>query len=79
MVTRVMFQLPVSFKDVVVTFTQEEWGHLDPAQVTLYRTVTLETCDHLVYLGKAGSAHHVGFLPLRLKAATLHRGVLGLG
>ncbi|KAM5296306.1 zinc finger protein 544 isoform 4-T7 [Glossophaga mutica] len=44
-------QPPVSFKDVVVSFTHEEWGQLDTVQRTLYRDVTLETCGHLVSLG----------------------------
>lgn len=56
MVTWVMFQPPVSFKDVVVSFTREEWGQLDTVQRTLYHDVTLETCGHLVSLGKVGSA-----------------------
>ncbi|XP_016076358.1 PREDICTED: zinc finger protein 550-like [Miniopterus natalensis] len=40
-----------SFKDVALTFTREEWGHLDLDQKTLYQEVMPETCGLLVSLG----------------------------
>lgn len=57
MVTPVMFQPTVSFRDMAVTFTWEEWGHLDLAQRMVYREVALGTCSHLVSLVKAVTTH----------------------
>ncbi|XP_058537171.1 KRAB domain-containing protein 4-like isoform X1 [Ochotona princeps] len=44
-------QGPVSFKDVAVGFTQEEWQQLEPVQRRTYREVTLENYSHLVAVG----------------------------
>ncbi|XP_054553633.1 zinc finger protein 39-like [Talpa occidentalis] len=41
----------VSFEDVAVNFTWQEWRYLSEAQRTLYWDVMLETCNHLVSLG----------------------------
>ncbi|XP_055457479.1 zinc finger protein 120-like, partial [Psammomys obesus] len=49
----------VTFNDVHVKFSQEEWALLEPSQKQLYKDVMLETCENLTAIGYNWEHHKI--------------------
>ncbi|KAM9034828.1 zinc finger protein 74-like [Sarcophilus harrisii] len=61
----------LTFRDIMVDFTEEEWGLLDASQKELYKEVMLESVQNLLSLGQHAALAEKAQTPASLSEVPL--------